>query len=387
MIIAGFECSTQLRRDGSRVDSISGTGHDRFARQDYALCAGLRLSSARDGLRWHRIETAPGRYDWTDWRRQLDAAEEAGVRVVWDLFHYGFPEFHEPAADSFGLALASFAAAAAEEHLRATGRPIDHCIANEIGFVCYSVGSGDFRVATPIDSCELKDRLIAAAIAAAEAIDSVGAGERLWAEPLIHVHPPDTTAESVAVAAAHTAGQFEVWDMIAGRRKPELGGRPGLLGTVGVNFYPHNQWYVTDQWYQGIGTVPPGHPDYRPLSDMLVEVSERYRRPLMVSETGMDGIGRDQWLRYVCDEVRSAMARGAEVTGICIYPITSYPAWSDGRLCDTGLFGPPDEHGVRAIDLPLLAEIESQQAIFGRCELERDVLLIEPLTPPGQSGV
>ena len=35
---------------------------------------------------------------------------------------------------------------------------------------------------------------------------------------------------------------FEAWDMIAGRRDPDLGGAPDLLDVVGVNFYDNNQW-------------------------------------------------------------------------------------------------------------------------------------------------
>ena len=42
---------------------------------------------------------------------------------------------------------------------------------------------------------------------------------------------------------------------------------------IGVNFYPHNQWYLDGP------TIPVGHHEFRPLADMLVEVAERYGKP------------------------------------------------------------------------------------------------------------
>ena len=61
--------------------------------------------------------------------------------------------------------------------------------------------------------------------------------------------------------------QFEAYDMLMGRQEPELGGSPDMVDVVGVNFYPHNQWY----WLGG--TIPMGHHEYRPLADMLAELS------------------------------------------------------------------------------------------------------------------
>ena len=85
-------------------------------------------------------------------------------------------------------------------------------------------------------------------------------------------------------------------------REPELGGDPSLVDVVGLNFYPHNQWY-----FEG-PTIPMGHHEYRPLADMLVEMAERYGKPVFISETGAEGSGRAAWLHYVCDEVREAQA-------------------------------------------------------------------------------
>ena len=46
--------------------------------RDYAQCRELGFRTLRDGLRWHLIEKAPGKYDWSSWLPMLEAAEEAG---------------------------------------------------------------------------------------------------------------------------------------------------------------------------------------------------------------------------------------------------------------------------------------------------------------------
>jgi len=98
----------------------------------------------------------------------------------------------------------------------------------------------------------------------------------------------------------------------------------------------------------------------------LVDIAERYRKPLFIAETGAEGSGRPAWLHYVCDEVREAMARGADVKGICIYPVTAYPGWDNSRHCDVGLFGPIGSDGTRHVFAPLAEELNRQREIFGK---------------------
>jgi hypothetical protein len=108
-----------------------------------------------------------------------------------------------------------------------------------------------------------------------------------------------------------------------------------------------------------------GHHEYRPLADMLVEVAERYDKPLFLSETGAEGSGRPAWLHYVCDEVGEAMRRGVQIEGICIYPVTAYPGWDNSRHCDVGLLSTVGANGKRNVYEPLYEEIQRQRTILG----------------------
>ncbi|RYI87935.1 MAG: beta-glucosidase, partial [Acetobacteraceae bacterium] len=53
--LGGFECSTQRRRDGRRLDLIAGTRHDLMAVEDYRQLVEHGIKAARDGVRWHLI--------------------------------------------------------------------------------------------------------------------------------------------------------------------------------------------------------------------------------------------------------------------------------------------------------------------------------------------
>jgi hypothetical protein len=357
---AGFECSSHRRRDGVRLDLIRATSHDRHVESDYRQCAELGLRTLRDGLRWHLIEKYQGRYDWSSWMPALEAAEQLGLQIIWDLFHYGSPDHVDQAAADFPQRFADFAIAALEVHQSVSSRPPAVCPLNEINFLSWAVDDGYFPRVGPKQRGWFKRQLVRAAVGAASAIKERWPNATIiWAEPLIHIAPHDRRRQTVAAARQNLQGMYEAYDWILGRAEPELGGDPAFADVIGLNFYPHNQWY-----YKG-PTIPMGHHEYRPLADMLVEIAERYGKPLFLSETGAEGSGRPAWLHYVCDEVREAQARGVGVEGICIYPVTAYPGWDNSRHCEVGLLSTIGSDGKRDVYTPLYEELERQRAIFG----------------------
>ena len=357
---AGFECSSHRRRDGVRLDLIRATGHDRHVLQDYRQLRSLGFATIRDGLRWHLIEKSPGNYDWSSWLPALEAAERTGVEVIWDLFHYGSPDHVHQAADDFPARFTDFALAAVEVQQSISRRPPLICPMNEINFLSWAVDDGYFPHVGPDQRGWFKRQLVRAAIMATKAIKQRWPDTTVvWAEPLIHIAPHDRRRATVRAAEQNLQGMFEAYDWIMGMAEPELGGDRSLVDVIGWNFYPHNQWY-----YEG-PTIPMGQHEYRPLADMLVEMTERYRKPIFLSETGAEGSGKPSWLHYVCNEVRDAMGRGADIRGICWYPITAYPGWDNSRHAETGLLSTIVADGSRHVDEPLLEEFEVQRELFG----------------------
>src|SRR5687768_10990421 len=110
--LGGFECSCPLNFDRVRVDELSLTGHDRQVRADYRLLKQAGIRTARDGIRWNLVDTL-GRLDFSTALPVIEAAEEEDIFVVWDLFHYGYPEdldpFTEPFSDRFAAYCRAFA--------------------------------------------------------------------------------------------------------------------------------------------------------------------------------------------------------------------------------------------------------------------------------------
>ena len=73
----------------------------------------MGMLTARDGFRWHLIEREPGIYDWSSFLPMLQAAHRQGVQVIWDLCHYGWPDFLDLFSPQFSDRFARFAEAAA----------------------------------------------------------------------------------------------------------------------------------------------------------------------------------------------------------------------------------------------------------------------------------
>src|SRR5689334_16131334 len=80
----GFECSTHRLRSGKRLDMIAATEHERLARADYLRLRRQGLRVAREGLRWHLVESSPGHYDFSSALPIVQAAQATGTQIVWD---------------------------------------------------------------------------------------------------------------------------------------------------------------------------------------------------------------------------------------------------------------------------------------------------------------
>lgn len=313
------------------------------------------IRTARDGLRWHLIEKTPRRYDFSNVLGQLDAAETAGVQVVWDLFHYGYPDHLDLFSPDFPARLADLAVHFVRFHQARTGRAPLVVPVNEISFFSWIAGDiGQFHPYATGRGDELKRQLVRTAIASMSAMRSIAGDIRFVAsEPAIYVRARATEPWHQEAAERYRTAQYQTFDMLTGVLAPELGGRPEFLDIIGLNYYPHNQWYYPDRQM-----IPLGDIDYRPMSEIIVEIYERYRRPLVITETGTEGSERVPWIRYVATECRKAKSRGVDLRGVCIYPIADHPGWVDERHCPNGLWGYSDANGWRPVYEALRDEIE-----------------------------
>lgn len=359
--MGGFECSTHQLKSGRRLDEIDATQHDRFAVADYLRLQSQGMRTARDGIRWHLIEKREGVYDFSSVLPMIRAAQTTRTQVIWDLCHYGWPDwldiFKPQFIESFRRLAREFASLWKNE----TDDILFVSPINEISF--FSWASGEVAYLNPFAhgrGNELKEQLVRAAIVAAEELWAVDSRTRLTQiDPLINVVPANPNSpRQVKAAEAYRLAQFEAWDMLGGRTRPHLGGAEKYLDILGGNYYVHNQWRFRGSF------ITSDDPRYRPFREMLSELYQRYNRPLFIAETGIEDQLRPAWLRYVCEETLAAIEQGVPVEGICLYPVVNHPGWDDDRHCHNGLWDYPTPTGEREIYQPLADELQRQRSIF-----------------------
>jgi hypothetical protein len=361
--IGGFECASHQLLSGRRLDLTAATGHDRHCTQDYQRLREYGIRVARDGIRWHLIERSPYRYDFSSVLPMLRAARETETQIIWDLCHYGWPNDIDIFSVQFIKRFAGMVQAFVHLLQNESDLPLFIAPINEISF--FSWAGGESAYLNPFESDrphELKAQLVRAAIEGIEAAWSVNRRTRIvHTDPLINVVHNLARPEEFEVAEYYRLLMFQAWDMIAGRRRPDLGGDEKYLDIIGVNYYPNNQWLCGETSFHPERWLDLADPQYRPLSSLLGEVYERYQRPMFIAETGTESDGRAAWLRYIGAEVCRALQLGIPLEGVCLYPIVDFPGWGDDRHCETGLWGMAGEQGHREIHRPLAEELLIQQ--------------------------
>ena len=365
--IAGFESSTHITDCSERLDMMAATQHDRYVGEDYARLLPLGFATVRDSMRWHLIERRRGRFDFSSVAPFLEAAQQHGIQILWDLLHYGTPCGVELFSPDFPHRFAAFVHAAATWLRAHSDEAPSFTPINELSFFSWAAGEvGWFYPHARGRGLELKQQLVRAWVAAVDALRAVDARARVISvEPLIHNVPPLGHEDVEGRAAAQRASQFEAWEMIAGTRDPHLGGRPDLLDVMGVNFYHDNQWEVPGgekiAWH-----VHPRDPRWVPLHRLLREAWDRYRRPIFIGETSHVGVGRAAWIREMTDEVCRALRDGVPVEGVCLYPIIDRFEWDDpGHWHNSGLWDlahAADGSLQRVLCEPYAAELARCQA-------------------------
>ncbi len=327
---AGFEAATGFNRRRERIDQIEATQHDRHADADYRRLREAGLLAAREAMRWPLIDQR-GRLDFSSVRPFVEAGRRHGIRIVWDLFHYGYPVDLDPFSEEFVHRFAAYCHAAAQ-FVGADGEgPHYFTPVNEPSFLSWAGGTvGRFAPHCTDRGPELKVALIRAAIAGIDAIRRVLPDARMInADPLCRVVPPRDHLDPHADAEDfNQRAVFESWDMLCGRLRPELGGSRRHLDIVGVNYYWTNQWEIGREEC----ALPVDDPRRWPLARLLRQVWRRYGGEFLVTETSHVDDMRPIWLRTLADECETLLDEGIPLRGVCLYPILGMPEWHEQTM-------------------------------------------------------
>jgi len=214
--------------------------------------------------------------DGLPWRHdpqpRLALAAETGMQVIWDLNHY------DPPPDPVGHA--ARCAQAADPH-----RPFWICPVNEPMVYPMLAGMGW-----------------------EQAVDLAVTLVRVARE-----HHPDVRVLTTDPITGIGERQFAATDRLV----REIG-----VDVVGINYYPHTA--------------------RTSLFKALLKTWKRYGKPILVSETSWHdghpihhrrhpGFNKADWLRAMQSEIAAARSLGADITGLCWYPIVDCPPWQRPR--------------------------------------------------------
>lgn len=252
---------------GFECGRLGWNGHDLLLSTDHVpggrMAAHYRLAQAH-GLARSR-DGLPWRHDI---EKRLRTAEAVGADVIWDLNHFDPPD--DPVVHARNVAL-----------LARNDRPFWICPVNEPSI--YPMLAGMSR-----------DDAVRLALTMTRVAKD---------------HHPDVRVLTTDPLNGIGERQFEATDALVAA---------GLVDVVGVNYYPHTA--------------------RTSLSKVLVKTARRYRLPILIAETSwhdghreqqrrFPGMSKGVWLRHVLAEVALAQAKGAEVVGVCWYPIIDSPPW------------------------------------------------------------
>lgn len=346
--LSGFECSTFDWKGQGRRDCSAETRHLEHAQEDYAFLRRLGIGVAREGCPWPFVDKGGVRYDFSCIDPLIAAMHAQQVLPIWDLCHYGYPDDLDPFGDDFIPRFVAYCRAVAEYVVPKLPGPHFFTPINEItyfGFIGGEWGQvAPFRT-TRGDRFELRKRLCAADIAAVKAIREVCPEARMvHIDPLVNVVAPRDRPDLIPAAWAETyVDTFVAWDIIAGKRNPELGGSPDVLDVVGVNCYSFGQMEYREQGAHA--PLPRDDDRIVPLCSLLKYAYERYRRPMIIGETSGLEEGRHFWLRDTVQEALAAVDAGIDLHGVCLFPAVDMKDWGKGIWVHNGLCDLVEDRG------------------------------------------
>ena len=323
--LAGFECSTGYNMHGEWIDQIAATEHDLHVDADYARLADVGIRAVREAIRWPLVDRG-SHYDFASAEPFVRAANEHRFDVIWDLFHYGYPDGLDPFSPAFAERFAAYCSAAARFVVERMPGQCYFTPLNEPSFFAWAGGDvGRFAPHAHGRAAELKVSLARAAIAGIDAIRAVCPHARIVnVDPICRVvDDGDDPAQLEHARRFNETYVFEYWDIVSGRLLPELGGSPAHLDIVGLNYY----W--TNQWALGREGVPLADDDPRrvPLAELVRTAWRRYGCEIVITETSALGEARGPWIHELSTMAEHLLGEGVPLGGICLYPILGMPEW------------------------------------------------------------
>ena len=362
-LIGAFESTYMPAHDR---DVFETTEHDVRWKADLRLLAATGVRRLRYPVRWHRIEQAPGRYDWRAADEVMGFMHDHGLRPIVDLVHHtSYPRWLEDgfADPRFGDSYLRFAEAVARrypwiEEYTLFNEPFSTLFlgGSEAIWPPYHSGVEGFvgLVANVLPSVTEASRMYR---------DLLPHGRHVWVDTCER-HTGEGT-NGLEYAAFANDRRFFVTDLFLGNgielgsrflqpalaagAEPLLDMQPGHIDVLGLDYYAHCQWHFGPDG----GVVPTPYPV--PLAAQILEYWERYQLPCMLTETNIRGFATDRasWLKYTLEQCEVAQEAGVPIEGYCWFPFIDSADWDsllyrcEGNIDPVGVYWLDERHDRR----------------------------------------
>ncbi len=322
---AGFECTYALAEKNRRFDLLHASKHDEYCHQDYQLIREQGITTVREGLSWHQIDEGNNIYNFSRFEPMMSKAKEEGIQQIWDLNHFDFPSDIDAFSKDFFTRYAEYAKRCIDIIRKYQSGTVYIIPMNEPSFYAWMCDNGLWSPYQKGKGTEFKQQLIGAAIAAMDAIWSVDSDVKfIHTDPYMYRQPLHVKSieEKKFCDDFNENVKFHSWDMLTGKKNPELGGDPKYLNFLGINYYFYNQQFVgfTKDKQFIFRSISLQHKKRLSLEKILKEIYDRYHSPLIITETGSYRNRRSGWWSYILGEVKKVLESDFPLYGVCAYP-------------------------------------------------------------------
>jgi beta-glucosidase/6-phospho-beta-glucosidase/beta-galactosidase len=351
MFATGIENSyPTIEVDGQtrRVDEMEKCCHYERWKEDFELTREIGIEFLRYGPPYYRVHTGPGQYDWSFSDETFRAMRHLGIEPIVDLCHFGVPDWignfqNEEWPFYFAEYARSFAQRYPWVHL--------YTPVNEIFIAAtFSAQYGWWNERLQTDQafvCALKNLCKANLLAMHAIMEATPHATFIQSESTEYFHPQDPTCERVAYFFNHK--RFLSLDLTYGRevnaRMYEYLLDNGLTRDEYQWFRDNqrrdrcvlgNDYYVTNEH------VVCAEHQIDPSGEIFgyyvitKQYWERYRLPVMHTETNFTADGAVQWLRKEWANMHRLQLDGVPILGFTWYSLTDQVDWDIALREDRG---------------------------------------------------
>jgi beta-glucosidase/6-phospho-beta-glucosidase/beta-galactosidase len=363
---------------GWGVDILGSTNHIERWRHDLDMLSEAGIRNLRYSVPWHRIENAPGRFDFSWIDGPMEHMRATGMNPIVDpLHHTSFPDWLDE-----GLANPELSALYCRFLDRFSERyrwVRDYTIVNEplpTTLFCSYTGMWYPHGTSDGEFVRMAVNVARTVCDAARLLRSRRSDVRL-----VHIDTCESHAaldrEAEPWVAFANERRFLMHELILGRvgRGHPLStylARNGMteddvrrfqdraapFDILGLDSYSHSEM----EWFTGEGgTAQISWPVTRPrgFASVSRDYQDRFGAPMLLAETNIRGTVEDRltWLRFMQEQYDTAVAGGVDLRGFCWYPSIDTTDWAN---CCTHSTSEIDPQGLWILDTNRWERISSE---------------------------